>query len=41
MAPIFFDYERTPQGLKKVNIGLSVLNTILERQGTKFAAAGM
>ncbi|XP_069700591.1 glutathione S-transferase 1-1 isoform X2 [Periplaneta americana] len=38
MAPIFFAYERTPLGLKKVNIGLNVFNTILERQGTKYAA---
>nr|QLI62203.1 glutathione S-transferase 7 [Streltzoviella insularis] len=39
MAPIFFDYERTPLGLKKVNIALDVFNTYLERLGTKYAAA--
>ncbi|PSN56364.1 hypothetical protein C0J52_03755 [Blattella germanica] len=41
MAPIFyaFAYERTPLGLKKVNTGLSIFNTLLERQGTKYAAS--
>ncbi|XP_063243439.1 glutathione S-transferase 1 [Bacillus rossius redtenbacheri] len=38
MAPIFYAYERTALGLKKTNIGLSVFNTILERNATKFAA---
>nr|AHC08059.1 delta glutathione S-transferase [Locusta migratoria] len=38
VAPIFFDYKRTPEGLNKLKIALNVLNTILERQGTKFAA---
>ena len=41
MAPIFFAYERTSIGLKKVNMSLSVFETILERQGTKFAASGI
>ncbi|KAJ9576861.1 hypothetical protein L9F63_006560, partial [Diploptera punctata] len=41
MAPIFFAYERTPLGLKKVNIGLSVFETLLERQGTNFAASAV
>ncbi|XP_025832350.1 glutathione S-transferase 1-1 [Agrilus planipennis] len=38
MAPIFFAYERTPLGLKKIHIALDVLNTYLERLGTKYAA---
>lgn len=39
MAPIFFDYERTPLGLKKVHIALDVFNTYLSRAGTTHAAA--
>lgn len=39
MAPIFFDYQRTPLGLKKVNIALEVFNTYLSRLGTAYAAA--
>lgn len=39
MAPIFFDYERTPLGLKKVHIALDVFETYLERLGTSHAAA--
>ncbi|XP_023295551.2 uncharacterized protein LOC111678435 isoform X1 [Lucilia cuprina] len=38
MAPIFFDYERTELGLKKVNNALAVFETYLERLGTKYAA---
>nr|CAD7417444.1 unnamed protein product [Timema poppensis] len=38
MAPIFFAYERTSIALKKTNLALSVFNTLLQRQGTKFAA---
>nr|WGO51748.1 glutathione S-transferase unclassified 1 [Ectropis grisescens] len=38
MAPIFFAYERTPLGLKKVHIALDVFNTYLTRQGTAYAA---
>ncbi|XP_046406457.1 glutathione S-transferase 1-like isoform X1 [Ischnura elegans] len=38
MAPIFYAYKRTPESLKKMNIGLNVFNIILERQGTKYAA---
>ena len=38
MAPIFFDYERTKMGLKKVNNALSVFETYLQRLGTKYAA---
>lgn len=38
MAPIFFDYERTPLGLKKVQIALSTFETYLERGNTKYAA---
>lgn len=40
MMPIFFGYARTDLGLKKVNIGLSVFNTYLERLNKKYAAAG-
>lgn len=39
LAPIFFDYERTPLSLKKVHIGLDVFNTYLERLGKAYAAA--
>jgi len=39
MAPIFFDYPRTPLGLKKVHIALDNFNTYLERNATKYAAA--
>ncbi|XP_071440215.1 glutathione S-transferase 1-like isoform X3 [Hetaerina americana] len=38
MAPIFYAYKRTTETLKKMNIGISVFNIILERQGTKYAA---
>lgn len=38
MAPIFFAYERTPLGLKKVHIALSTFETYLERGSTKYAA---
>lgn len=38
MAPIFFAYERTPLGLKKMHIGLSAFNTYLERSNTEYAA---
>lgn len=39
MAPIFFDYERTPLGLKKVHIALDVFETYLTRSNTKYAAS--
>ncbi|XP_077297646.1 glutathione S-transferase 1-like [Arctopsyche grandis] len=39
MAPIFFDYQRTPLGLKKVHIALDVFNTYLTKLGKKYAAA--
>ncbi|SPP86436.1 uncharacterized protein LOC117588487 [Drosophila guanche] len=38
MAPIFFDYERTPMSLKKVKNALEVFETYLERLGSKYAA---
>ncbi|XP_060802045.1 glutathione S-transferase 1-1 [Amyelois transitella] len=38
MAPIFFDYERTPFGLKRVNMALDVFETYMERLGTTHAA---
>lgn len=41
MAPIFFDYERTPMGLKKVRTVLDTFNSILEKQGTKYCAGGI
>lgn len=39
MAPIFFDYERSPLGLKKVHIALDVFNTYLARLNTSYVAA--
>lgn len=39
MAPIFFAYERTPLGLKKVHIALDVYEAYLTRTGTTYAAA--
>lgn len=39
MAPIFFDYERTPLALKKVHIALNNFETYLTRLGKKYAAA--
>ncbi|CAG9787347.1 unnamed protein product [Diatraea saccharalis] len=39
MAPIFYDYERTPLGLKKVHMALDVFETYLERLGYSYAAA--
>lgn len=38
MAPIFFDYQRTDMGLKKVNNALQVFETYLKTLGTKYAA---
>jgi len=38
MAPIFFDYQRTPLGLKKTNIALNNLETYLKGTGTRYAA---
>ncbi|XP_017774400.1 PREDICTED: glutathione S-transferase 4-like, partial [Nicrophorus vespilloides] len=39
MAPIFFDYQRTPMSLKKTKMALDVFSTYLERAGTKYVAA--
>ncbi|XP_072929344.1 glutathione S-transferase 1-1 [Epargyreus clarus] len=39
MAPIFYDYERTEMGLKKVHMALDVFETYLKRLGTRYAAA--
>ncbi|XP_055699212.1 glutathione S-transferase 1-1 [Phlebotomus papatasi] len=39
MAPIFFDYQRTPIGLKKLNMSLEAFETYMKRSGTKYAAA--
>lgn len=38
LAPIFFDYPRTPHGLQKVHYALSTFETYLKRGGTKYAA---
>ncbi|KAJ2947377.1 hypothetical protein O0L34_g17144 [Tuta absoluta] len=38
MAPIFFDYERSPLGLKKVHMALDVFETYLTRLGGSYAA---
>lgn len=38
MAPIFFDYERTPMGLKKMTISLDVFDTYLQRENSEYAA---
>ncbi|XP_058837625.1 glutathione S-transferase 1-1 isoform X2 [Topomyia yanbarensis] len=38
MAPIFFDYERTPMGLKKLHIALEAFETYMSRLGTQFVA---
>ncbi|KAK2580276.1 hypothetical protein KPH14_012523 [Odynerus spinipes] len=38
MAPIFFDYERTPLGLKKLKMALDIFNTYLQRENTVYAA---
>lgn len=40
MAPIFFDYKRTPLTLKKTQIALDVFNTYLQQLGGKYAAGG-
>nr|QWV59564.1 glutathione S-transferase [Lasioderma serricorne] len=39
MAPIFFDYQRTPLALKKTHIALNNFNTYLKRLGKKYAAS--
>ncbi|ETN63644.1 glutathione transferase [Anopheles darlingi] len=39
MAPIFFDYQRTEMGLKKLNIALAAFETYLQRGGMKYAAS--
>lgn len=38
MAPIFFDYPRSPLGVKKVNIALEAFETYLRLGNTKYAA---
>jgi len=38
MAPIYFAYERTELGLKKVKIALSTFETYLEKEKSKYAA---
>ena len=38
MAPIFFDYERTPLGLKKVHISLATFETYLKMLNKKYIA---
>lgn len=39
MAPIFFDYERSPMSLKKVHISLAAFEKYLETSKTKYAAS--
>lgn len=39
MAPIFFDYERTDLGLKKVKMALEVFETYLKKLGTSHVAS--
>ncbi|XP_077297647.1 glutathione S-transferase 1-like [Arctopsyche grandis] len=39
MDPIFYDYERTPLGLKKMHVALDNFETYLKTSGTKYAAA--
>ncbi|KAI4478451.1 hypothetical protein M0802_014522 [Mischocyttarus mexicanus] len=39
LAPTFFDYERTPLGLKKVKMALDIFNKYLQRENTTYAAA--
>lgn len=38
MAPIFFDYERTPLGLKKMKMSLDAFETYLQRANSTYAA---
>nr|AVT42196.1 glutathione S-transferase u1 [Lissorhoptrus oryzophilus] len=38
VAPIFFDYPKTPKGLRKLMIALENLNTYLQLTGTKYVA---
>uniref|UniRef100_A0A182S902 glutathione transferase n=1 Tax=Anopheles maculatus TaxID=74869 RepID=A0A182S902_9DIPT len=38
MAPIFFDYQRTEMGLKKLNRALAAFETYVKRAGTKYVA---
>ncbi|XP_050453858.1 glutathione S-transferase 1 [Cataglyphis hispanica] len=38
MAPIFFDYQRTPLGLKKTKMALDIFNTYLQRENSAYAA---
>ncbi|KAK9305137.1 hypothetical protein QLX08_003804 [Tetragonisca angustula] len=39
VAPMFYDYKRTPLGLKKITIALDVFNTYLQRENTEYAAS--
>uniref|UniRef100_A0A2A4J7E4 Glutathione S-transferase n=1 Tax=Heliothis virescens TaxID=7102 RepID=A0A2A4J7E4_HELVI len=39
IMPIYFDYERTPDGLKRVHRALDLFDTYLQRLGTSHAAA--
>jgi len=38
IAPMFFDYQRTEMGLKKLKNALDVFETYLKRGGSKYAA---
>ncbi|KAJ8718908.1 hypothetical protein PYW07_016464 [Mythimna separata] len=39
ILPIYFNYERTAEGLKRVHRVLDLFDTYLDRQGTAYAAA--
>ncbi|XP_058127975.1 glutathione S-transferase 1 [Anopheles ziemanni] len=38
MAPIFFDYQRTDIGLKKLNLALEAFETYLKKSGSTYVA---
>lgn len=37
--PVYFKYEHTPEGLKRVHRALGLFETYLERENTSYAAA--
>lgn len=39
LAPIFFEYPRSPEGLKRVNVALGVFEEYLRRVGKKYVVA--
>ncbi|KYM93299.1 Glutathione S-transferase 1-1 [Atta colombica] len=38
LAPIFYDYQRSPLSLKKTKIALDIFNTYLQRENSEYAA---